>query len=95
MKVDNTRAASSALLMCPASPPSAAAEAGKGQNTNLLLKLLKVGNVGVLEAFRTFIYDGQVNGVSDGIRLSPMIPPQRACLTRSVTPVRPVASAVD
>ena len=35
----------------------------------LLLKLLKVGNVGVLEAFRTFIYDGQVNGVSDGIQI--------------------------
>ena len=44
-------------------------EAGKDQNTNLLLKLLKVGNVGVLEAFRTFIYDGQVNGVSDGIQI--------------------------
>ncbi len=37
-------------------------EAGDKQDTNLLLKLLKVGNVGVLEAFRTFIYDGQVNG---------------------------------
>lgn len=44
-------------------------EAGDKQNTNLLLKLLKVGNVGVLEAFRTFIYDGQVNGVSDGIQI--------------------------
>ena len=44
-------------------------EAGDKQNTNLLLKLLKVGNVGVLEAFRTFIYDGQVNGVSDGIQV--------------------------
>lgn len=44
-------------------------EAGDKQDTNLLLKLLKVGNVGVLEAFRTFIYDGQVNGVSDGIQI--------------------------
>lgn len=44
-------------------------EAGDKQATNLLLKLLKVGNVGVLEAFRTFIYDGQVNGVSDGIQI--------------------------
>ena len=44
-------------------------EAGDKQNTNLLLKLLKVGNVGVLEAFRTFIYDGQVNGVNDGIQI--------------------------
>ena len=44
-------------------------EAGDKQNTNLLLKLLKVGNVGVLEAFRTFTYDGQVNGVSDGIQI--------------------------
>ena len=25
--------------------------------------------MGVLEAFRTFIYDGQVNGVSDGIQI--------------------------
>lgn len=48
---------------------SVGGEAGKDQNTNLLLKLLKVGNVGVLEAFRTFIYDGQVNGVSDGIQI--------------------------
>ena len=44
-------------------------EAGDKQDTNLLLKLLKVGNVGVLEAFRTFIYDGQVNGVNDGIQV--------------------------
>lgn len=44
-------------------------EAGDKQDTNLLLKLLKVGNVGVLEVFRTFIYDGQVNGVSDGIQI--------------------------
>lgn len=44
-------------------------EAGDKQNTNLLLKLLKVGNVGVLEAFRTFIYDVQVNGVNDGIQV--------------------------
>lgn len=44
-------------------------EAGDKQDTNLLLKLLKVGNVGVLEAFRTFIYDGQVNGVNDGIQI--------------------------
>ena len=33
-----------------------------------LAVMLKVGNVGVLEAFRTFIYDGQVNGVSDGLK---------------------------
>lgn len=44
-------------------------EAGDKQDTSLLLKLLKVGNVGVLEAFRTFIYDGQVNGVNDGIQV--------------------------
>ncbi|MBT1162904.1 cell surface protein [Bifidobacterium sp. SO1] len=40
-----------------------------GTNTNLLLSLLKLGNVGVLEAFRTFLYDGQVIGVTDGIQI--------------------------
>ena len=39
------------------------------QNANLLLKLLKVGNVGVLEAFRTYIYDAHVAGVADGIQI--------------------------
>ena len=39
------------------------------QVTDLLFKLLKVGNVGVLEAFRTFIYDGRVTGVADGIQV--------------------------
>ncbi|NEG56032.1 LPXTG cell wall anchor domain-containing protein [Bifidobacterium sp. SMA15] len=41
----------------------------KQQVTDLLFKLLKVGNVGVLEAFRTFIYDGRVDGVADGIQV--------------------------
>ena len=39
------------------------------ENTNLLLKLLGVGNVSVLDAFRTFVYDGRVNGVADGIQV--------------------------
>ncbi|WP_238548391.1 cell surface protein [Bifidobacterium biavatii] len=42
---------------------------GTTGDTNLVLKLLKVGNVGVLEAFRTFIYDGRVTGVADGIQV--------------------------
>ncbi|MBT1165550.1 LPXTG cell wall anchor domain-containing protein [Bifidobacterium simiarum] len=43
--------------------------AGTGDDTNLLLSLLKVGNIGVLEAFRTFIYGGHVTGVADGIQI--------------------------
>nr|WP_236036770.1 cell surface protein [Bifidobacterium simiiventris] len=42
---------------------------GTTEDTNLVLKLLNVGNVGVLEAFRTFIYDGRVKGVADGIQV--------------------------
>ncbi|WP_081886602.1 LPXTG cell wall anchor domain-containing protein [Bifidobacterium reuteri] len=44
--------------------------AGTGDDTNLVLKLLKVGNIGVLEAFRVFIYDGRVAGVPDGIQVN-------------------------
>ncbi|WP_242689603.1 LPXTG cell wall anchor domain-containing protein [Bifidobacterium imperatoris] len=43
--------------------------AGTSGDTNLVLKLLKVGNIGVLEAFRTFIYGGHVAGVPDGIQV--------------------------
>lgn len=42
---------------------------GDNNDTNVLLKLVSLGKVGVLEAFRTFIYDGQVTGVSDGIQV--------------------------
>ncbi|RSX48974.1 LPXTG cell wall anchor domain-containing protein [Bifidobacterium callimiconis] len=41
----------------------------KNQDSNLLLKLLGLGNVSVLDAFRTFVYDGRVNGVADGIQV--------------------------
>ncbi|MBT1177533.1 LPXTG cell wall anchor domain-containing protein [Bifidobacterium callimiconis] len=41
----------------------------KNQDSNLLLKLLGLGNVSVLDAFRTFVYDGHVNGVADGIQV--------------------------
>ncbi|NMN01159.1 cell surface protein [Bifidobacterium sp. DSM 109958] len=39
------------------------------QSTNLLLRLVKAGNVSALEAFRTFIHHANVNGVADGIQI--------------------------
>ncbi|WP_239512333.1 LPXTG cell wall anchor domain-containing protein [Bifidobacterium aerophilum] len=39
------------------------------QDTNLLLGLLKTNEIGVLEAFRTFVYDARVTGVADGIQV--------------------------
>lgn len=39
------------------------------QSGTTLLQLIKLGNVDVLDAFRTFIYHAHVNGVSDGVRV--------------------------
>ncbi|KFI97164.1 LPXTG cell wall anchor domain protein [Bifidobacterium stellenboschense] len=47
----------------------AGGEAAADQSTNLVLKLVKAGNISVLDAFRTFIYDGRVDGVADGIQV--------------------------
>ncbi|MBW3089549.1 cell surface protein [Bifidobacterium sp. 82T25] len=47
----------------------AGGEAAADQSTNLVLKLIKAGNISVLDAFRTFIYDGRVDGVADGIQV--------------------------
>ncbi|NEG72306.1 cell surface protein [Bifidobacterium ramosum] len=44
-------------------------EVEPNQNTNILLGLLKTNEIGVLEAFRTFIYGARVTGVSDGIQV--------------------------
>ena len=38
-----------------------------GNETKLLQGLIKLGNTKVLEAFRTYIYDSTVTGVSDGL----------------------------
>ncbi|MCH9276662.1 Cna B-type domain-containing protein [Bifidobacterium amazonense] len=42
---------------------------GSDQSTELLLKLIKAGNISALEAFRTFIHHANVNGVADGIQV--------------------------
>ena len=50
----------------------AASVGGQGagaQSGTTLLQLIKLGNVDVLDAFRTFIYHAHVNGVSDGVRV--------------------------
>ena len=38
-----------------------------GSKTKLLSDLIKLGNTSVLDAFRTYIYDSSVTGVSDGL----------------------------
>ena len=38
-----------------------------GNKTKLLQDLIKLGNTSVLDAFRTYIYDSTVTGVSDGL----------------------------
>lgn len=42
---------------------------GSDQSTELLLKLIKAGNISALEAFRTFIHHANVTGVADGIQI--------------------------
>lgn len=41
-------------------------EAAGDNNTNLLLKLLELNQINVLDAFRSYIYNGKVEGVQDG-----------------------------
>ena len=67
LKAGNTRRLLRPLLMCPASPPSAGGEARA--RTPTCCSNCSRSATGVLEAFRTFIYDGQVNGVNDGIQI--------------------------
>ena len=42
---------------------------GSDQSTNLLLGLIKAGNISALDAFRTYIYHANVIGVADGIQI--------------------------
>ncbi|OZG65192.1 hypothetical protein BHAP_0696 [Bifidobacterium hapali] len=42
---------------------------GSDQSANLLLKLIKAGNISALDAFRTYIYHANVVGVADGIQI--------------------------
>ncbi|RHS39156.1 Cna B-type domain-containing protein [Collinsella sp. AF08-23] len=48
---------------------SVGGQGADAQSGTTLLELIKLGNVDVLDAFRTFIYHAHVNGVSDGIRV--------------------------
>lgn len=48
---------------------SVGGQGANAQSGTTLLQLIKLGNVDVLDAFRTFIYHAHVNGVSDGIRV--------------------------
>ncbi|WP_338023122.1 cell surface protein [Bifidobacterium miconis] len=42
---------------------------GSDQSTNLLLGLIKAGNISALEAFRPYVYHANVTGVADGIQI--------------------------
>lgn len=48
---------------------SVGGQGADAQSGTTLLQLIKLGNVDVLDAFRTFIYHARVNGVSDGVRV--------------------------
>ena len=48
---------------------SVGGQGADAQSGTKLLQLIKLGNVDVLDAFRTFIYHARVNGVSDGVRV--------------------------
>lgn len=48
---------------------SVGGQGADAQSGTTLLELIKLGNVDVLDAFRTLIYHAHVNGVSDGIRV--------------------------
>ena len=44
---------------------SAVAKVGDKENTNILASLLKLGGTSVVDAFRTFIYDSDVSGITE------------------------------
>ena len=45
---------------------SVASVSGTGQNSTSILSLINAGSVDLLDVFRTYIYDSDVNGVADG-----------------------------
>ena len=46
---------------------SVASVSGTGENSTTILGLIQAGNVDLLDVFRTYIYDSDVNGTSDGL----------------------------
>lgn len=46
---------------------SVASVSNEGEDSTTILGLIKAGSVDVLDVFRTYIYDADVNGVSEGI----------------------------
>lgn len=54
-----------------------------GNETKLLQGLIKLGNTKVLEAFRTYIYDSTVTGVSDGLTVRAYTAKQQGTLSET------------
>lgn len=55
----------------------------KGSKTKLLSDLIKLGNTSVLDAFRTYIYDSSVTGVSDGLTVRAYTAEQQGALNET------------
>lgn len=54
-----------------------------GSKTKLLSDLIKLGNTSVLDAFRTYIYDSSVTGVSDGLTVRAYTAEQQGALNET------------
>ena len=54
-----------------------------GSKTKLLQDLIKLGNTSVLAAFRTYIYDSTVTGVSDGLTVRAYTAKQQGTLSET------------
>lgn len=54
-----------------------------GSKTKLLSDLIKLGNTSVLDAFRTYIYDSAVTGVSDGLTVRAYTAEQQGALNET------------
>ena len=54
-----------------------------GSKTMLLSDLIKLGNTSVLDAFRTYIYDSSVTGVSDGLTVRAYTAEQQGALNET------------
>lgn len=54
-----------------------------GSETKLLQGLIKLGNTSVLDAFRTYIYDSSVTGVSDGLTVRAYTAEQQGALNET------------
>ena len=54
-----------------------------GNKTKVLQGLIKLGNISVLDAFRTYIYDSAVTGVSDGLTVRAYTAEQQGALSET------------